>query len=66
MKTKNHCKICRDSEHEDYGNGRYTKVKHLEYKTIIQICDDHFDSENHLIEKEYKTVSLQIPEYPES
>jgi hypothetical protein len=64
-KTMNHCHICRNSEHGDYGNGRYTKVRHIDYEGIIQICADHFDSENPFIRKEYKTVVKKIPYHSE-
>jgi len=61
----NYCKLCRNGEHGDYGNGQYTKVKHLEYNGIIQICKDHLDNDGPLIEREYKTVTKKIPFHAE-
>ena len=44
--TPGHCAICRDSEHGDYGNGVYAKVKHSGYiGGPILVCGDHENSE---------------------
>lgn len=44
-----YCKICRDSEHGDYGDGRYIKVTHNDYRGLIRICADHYDAEHDYI-----------------
>jgi len=60
--TPGHCKICRDSEHGDYGNGNYTRINHLEHKGIIVVCAEHFDSEYLLILKEHNSSAREVPE----
>ena len=57
MNLPNHCKICKDSEHDDYGDRSYTTIKHSEYNRKIIVCSDHFDSEYNNILKEYQTVN---------
>ena len=62
--TPGHCNICRDSEHGDYGDGIYTRVKHVDYENNILLCSDHYDfeSEYNSIQSTGDQVKREIPE----
>ena len=40
--TQGHCKLCRDGEHSDYGNGVYTKAKFDDCGWLV-VCSEHLD-----------------------
>lgn len=61
--TPGHCKICRESEHGDYGDGSYHFFR-IGSSTII-VCSDHDDdrSDDLIGAIHIKSEKREIPEH---